>query len=41
MNQIPSASTASASPKSYSAANIVKEGWLYKRGERIKNWRPR
>ncbi|KAB0798975.1 hypothetical protein PPYR_07446 [Photinus pyralis] len=21
-------------------ANIVKEGWLYKRGERIKNWRP-
>ncbi|KAF5294018.1 hypothetical protein FQA39_LY13572 [Lamprigera yunnana] len=22
-------------------ANIVKEGWLYKRGERIKNWRPR
>lgn len=22
-------------------ANIVKEGWLYKRGEHIKNWRPR
>lgn len=23
------------------AANVVKEGWLYKRGEHIKNWRPR
>ncbi|CAH1389278.1 unnamed protein product [Nezara viridula] len=22
-------------------ANIVKEGWLFKRGEHIKNWRPR
>lgn len=22
-------------------AQIVKEGWLYKRGEHIKNWRPR
>lgn len=22
-------------------ARIVKEGWLYKRGEHIKNWRPR
>ncbi|KAL3265410.1 hypothetical protein HHI36_009614 [Cryptolaemus montrouzieri] len=27
--------------QNYSAANIVKEGWLFKRGERIKNWRPR
>ncbi|XP_014242673.1 RAC serine/threonine-protein kinase [Cimex lectularius] len=24
-----------------SSANIVKEGWLYKRGEHIKNWRSR
>lgn len=24
-----------------SSANIVKEGWLFKRGEHIKNWRPR
>lgn len=22
-------------------ATVVKEGWLYKRGEHIKNWRPR
>lgn len=24
-----------------SSANIVKEGWLFKRGEHIRNWRPR
>lgn len=28
-------------PISLAGANIVKEGWLYKRGEHIKNWRPR
>lgn len=24
-----------------STANVVKEGWLFKRGEHIKNWRSR
>lgn len=40
MNQSLSGSS-STGPQSISGANIVKEGWLFKRGERIKNWRPR
>ncbi|XP_018326395.1 RAC serine/threonine-protein kinase isoform X1 [Agrilus planipennis] len=29
------------SVQSFTNVTVVKEGWLYKRGERIKNWRPR
>lgn len=28
-------------PPSTTSTKIIKEGWLYKRGEHIKNWRPR
>lgn len=35
------AQAAAAAVMAVSPATIVKEGWLYKRGEHIKNWRPR
>lgn len=42
MNEVNSAVAGGPPPPNLLAgANIVKEGWLYKRGEHIKNWRAR